>query len=206
MIEIRYFGIQDREFHFRKLDSPLTWDALGIRELGQQVGDPDTVLQPYLDSGVNTLDKWTEDCERCLAILACGQSSGREREILSVLVHAAPMAFNHHRDKFMADYRRLLLQLGRGTIKGTREAFVCGSITNLSQFIRGGYEEVVYDLARENFKMLSARTTFLPPKATRGTTNIYFNGTMVYIVESDLAQAADQPSPLNVLLQEASIV
>ena len=118
-------------------------------------------------SPMSEYDKWTNDCQSCIAVLAQGKYPD-ESTTLSVLFHIHPrsvdgLRFLNKSPYFNIDYPRILKQLRDNTIKGTRAVGIAGGYIGPGEGMPVGLNRLFYRKMVSEVKKMSMREDFPEP-------------------------------------------
>ncbi|OGE18862.1 hypothetical protein A3J19_04900 [Candidatus Daviesbacteria bacterium RIFCSPLOWO2_02_FULL_41_8] len=113
MVDIKYFGIRNTEFDSSVLLSQATDPCLSIINQGEFVENPDKIYSTWTISDIDGRDKWTEECDSCIASVVLGLSVTGQR--LALLAHIGPGSYYNGSD-FRKSYPDLLSDFARETL------------------------------------------------------------------------------------------
>ncbi len=114
----------------------------------------------YSLSDCNALDKYTLDCQRCIATILTGTDKSGQQ--VSELAHISPYIFNGPRDSFREAYTTILRNFRKNTVEGTRTVGLAGGT-----FIREPMGKNAADEYRKMVHLIGSMTGDLLETVTR---------------------------------------
>lgn len=156
-----------------------------IKGIGECVPNPDIDRVVLTLSGFNNSDKFTEECQRCMVLILCGQNSRGEPN--SLVLHMTTSAVS--RPFLLRGYSEVR-QFVQGTEVESRKALVLGGYyTSLPEdpySHRIVYKALVRKVVGIAMSSFGIEPAILPPKADQGSTNVYLsnNDQKITVIQS----------------------
>lgn len=180
-------------------------ECLSIRENAEFVENPDNYLDKVQDnepisrfSGLNPMDKATEEAMSCFAVFMVGQ--GLDGIDYSLLAHITKRDFNKTClgakgpwDRFADRYKKVIEVVRSGTVQGTRVVALMGSYYRFQSCdlklrdqkeLSRQYFYVIDQMRQIHEPILGVESLIFQGKMYRGTTNVYTSGRTLHIVET----------------------
>lgn len=214
MSKIEYFVLSQPDYNYHILErAAATEQCLAIRVKGIFVNNPDRTPDPYQISALSSVDQWTEECCRCIAIVGSGQlpnnQSTDHQRWLSFLGHISPDTFaGQAKETFRKTYSFLLARLCEQTITGTQQIIIAGGLhpNGYWPFSAKSYPNMIKEVSGISRK-LGVPIYALPSKIIVGTeTHIYRSNysNTIYVIENGIPTASENPTRRDILVKRVS--